>query len=43
MTDPRYSFISSSLIKEVVSYGGDVDGLLPDYANEMIKTKVDNQ
>lgn len=43
MTDPRYSFVSSSLIKEVVSYGGDVDGLLPDYANEMIKTKVDNQ
>ncbi len=30
MADPRYSFISSSLIKEeVVSYGGDVDGLLP--------------
>ena len=40
MTDPRYSFISSSLIKEVVSYGGDVDGLLPDYANEMIKQKL---
>jgi len=43
MTDPRYSFISSSLIKEVVSYGGSVDGLLPECANEMIKTKFDNQ
>ena len=25
MTDPEYSFISSSLIKEVASYGGSVD------------------
>lgn len=40
MTDPRYSFISSSLIKEVVSYGGDVEGLLPDYANKAIIKKL---
>jgi pantetheine-phosphate adenylyltransferase len=28
-TNPLYSFLSSSLIKEVVSYGGDVSGLVP--------------
>lgn len=39
MTDPRFSFISSSLIKEVVSLGGSVDGLLPDYANGVISKK----
>ena len=40
MTDPQYSFISSSLIKEVVSFGGDVSGLLPDYALETIRRKM---
>lgn len=39
MTDPRYSFISSSLIKEVVSLGGSVEGLLPEYANGIITSK----
>lgn len=28
-TDPLYSFLSSSLVKEVAAYGGDVEGLLP--------------
>lgn len=28
-TNPLYSFLSSSLIKEVVAFGGDVDGLVP--------------
>lgn len=40
MTDPRYSFISSSLIKEVVHFKGDVEGLLPGYANEMVFRKM---
>ncbi|NLA69882.1 MAG: pantetheine-phosphate adenylyltransferase [Clostridiales bacterium] len=40
MTDPRYSFISSSLIKEVVSLGGDVEGLIPEYTANMIKEKL---
>ncbi|MBR0373755.1 MAG: pantetheine-phosphate adenylyltransferase [Mogibacterium sp.] len=40
MTDPRYSFISSSLIKEVVSFGGDVTGLLPEYALQVIRSKM---
>ncbi len=30
MTDPKYSFISSSMIKEVHSLGGSIEGLVPD-------------
>lgn len=30
MTDPKYSFISSSVVKEVSSLGGCIDGLVPD-------------
>ncbi len=40
MTDPNYSFISSSLIKEVASFGGSVDGLIPEYVSERIKEKI---
>ncbi|MBO5513372.1 MAG: pantetheine-phosphate adenylyltransferase [Mogibacterium sp.] len=40
MTDPQYSFISSSLIKEVASLGGSVDGLVPEYVVSRIKEKV---
>ena len=40
MTDPKYSFISSSLIKEVASFGGSVEGLVPEYVSERIKEKL---
>ena len=40
MTDPKYSFISSSLIKEVASLGGSVDGLVPEYVVSKIKDKI---
>jgi len=39
MTSPEYSFISSSVIKEVVSLGGSIDGLIPDRIMEEIKAK----
>jgi pantetheine-phosphate adenylyltransferase len=29
-TNPLYSYLSSSLVKEVASFGGDVSGLVPD-------------
>jgi pantetheine-phosphate adenylyltransferase len=29
-TNPLYSFLSSSLVKEVAAYGGDVSGLVPE-------------
>ena len=39
MTSPRYSFISSSMIKEVVSLNGCVDGLVPEIILKRIKEK----
>lgn len=39
MTSPRYSFISSSMIKEVVSLNGCVDGLVPEVILSKIKDK----
>jgi pantetheine-phosphate adenylyltransferase len=29
-TNPQYSFLRSSLVKEIASYGGDVSGLVPE-------------
>jgi pantetheine-phosphate adenylyltransferase len=29
-TNPEYSFLSSSIIKDVCQYGGDVSGLVPE-------------
>jgi len=29
-TSPAYSFLASSLVKEIATYGGDVSGLVPD-------------
>lgn len=40
MTRPKYSFISSSMVKEVVSLGGKVDGLIPDLVVNKIKEKL---
>lgn len=42
MTSPKYSFISSSIIKEVVSLNGKVDGLVPPAVLEKIKEKLSN-
>ena len=39
MTDPKYSFISSSMMKEVHSLGGSIEGLVP----EVIMEKMDNK
>lgn len=39
MTSPKYSFISSSMIKEVVSLNGCVDGLVPENILRRIKEK----
>jgi len=39
MTSPSYSFISSSMINEVYSLGGDVSGLVPDNVLEIMDRK----
>ncbi len=39
MTDTKYSYISSSMVKEVAKYRGQLDGLVPGYVAEKIKLK----
>jgi pantetheine-phosphate adenylyltransferase len=39
-TTPRYSFVSSSLAKEVASMGGDVSDLLPEPVNRRLAEKL---
>jgi pantetheine-phosphate adenylyltransferase len=40
MSDPKWSYVSSSLIKEVARYGGDVQGLLPDFVLERLLDRL---
>ena len=37
---PRYSFLASSLLKEVAAYGGDVAGLVPDDVLARVKQRL---
>ncbi len=39
-TDPRWSFVASSLVKEVAGLGGDVRGLVPDFVLEMLTARL---
>ena len=39
-TNPLYSFLSSSLVKEGARYGGDVSGLVPDLVFDRIRDKL---
>ena len=39
-TNPLYSFLSSSLVKEVATYGGDVSGLVPESALHRLREKL---
>jgi len=40
MTNAEYSYLSSSIVKEIVSFGGSVEGLVPKIAEEYLKRKV---
>jgi pantetheine-phosphate adenylyltransferase len=40
-TSPLYSFLSSSLVKEVATFGGDVTGLVPDLVVQKLRDKLD--
>jgi pantetheine-phosphate adenylyltransferase len=40
-TSPRWSFLSSSLVKEVASFGGDVEGLVPDHVRKALAAKLE--
>ena len=39
-TNPLYSFLSSSLIKEIAKYGGDVSGLVPEAVRTELQTRL---
>ncbi len=39
-TNPLYSYLSSSLIKEVAKYGGDVSNLVPGVVNDRLCARV---
>lgn len=41
MANEKYRFVSSSLIKEVAMFGGDISGLVPENVNEAIKKKYE--
>lgn len=41
-TRPKYNFISSSSVKEIVSLGGDVSKFVPAPVNEYLKNKFKN-
>ena len=39
-TSPEYSFLASSLVKEVATYGGDVSGLVPGFVLERLTSRL---
>jgi len=40
MADPKWSYVSSSLIKEVARYGAEVSGLLPDFVRDRLMERL---
>ena len=40
MSEPRWSYVSSSLLKDVAGHGGDVSGLLPDFVLEQLMARI---
>ena len=40
-TSPEWSFLASSLVKEVASYGGDVSALVPDFVNDALVARLE--
>lgn len=39
-TNPQYSFLSSSLVKEIAMYGGDVSGLVPELVLSRLQARL---
>jgi pantetheine-phosphate adenylyltransferase len=39
-TNPTYSFLSSSLVKEIATYGGDVSGLVPELVLGRLRARL---
>jgi pantetheine-phosphate adenylyltransferase len=43
MASPQYSFLSSSGVKELATFGGDIDGLVPDRVARRLKEELARQ
>ena len=42
-TDLDYAYLSSSTVREIASYGGDISKFVPPYVEEFIKKKLKNK
>jgi len=42
MTDEKYFYLSSTLIKQIASLGGDISKMVPEIVNKMLKEKYIN-
>ena len=42
-TSPEYSFLASSLVKEVATFGGDVSGLVPDFVLARLAVRLEER
>lgn len=40
VANSKYSFLSSSLVKEIASFGGDLSGMLPEFVIKEVEAKV---
>ena len=40
MASPKYAYLSSSAVREIAEYGGDVKGLVPSVVEEALKKKT---
>lgn len=40
MTDLNFAYLSSSIVKEIAKYGGDVSQFVPKYVEEKLKEKI---
>ena len=43
MTSTEYSYLSSSIVKEIVRYGGSVAGLVPEVVEQALKRKLEQE
>jgi pantetheine-phosphate adenylyltransferase len=40
-TNPEYSFLASSLVKEIATYGGEVSSLVPEVVHERLLARIE--
>ncbi|MBP2077875.1 pantetheine-phosphate adenylyltransferase [Oceanobacillus polygoni] len=42
MTNNQYSFLSSSMVKEIAKYNGNISGLVPEFVEQALKEKYNH-